>query len=105
MTALPLSFASGGGGRTSLFASYRSAGGDGDVWGGGDPWSTEPCLRMFDNVVLTTDYAAEGEILSRGASGTIVDIFGGGTAFAVEFFEPRHCIMTVHRAALTLDRP
>ena len=97
MNAVPWTSSRGGGGASlPIFSVRRSDAADRSSRAG-------ITFREFDNVVLTRDYAAEGESLTRGASGTVVEIFGGGAAFAVEFFEPRHCVVTVYGDALALD--
>lgn len=58
-------------------------------------------LPLFADVKLVRPWRAEGESLPSGASGTIVEVFDGGNAYIIEFFEPHHCVMTVYDHALT----
>jgi hypothetical protein len=57
-------------------------------------------LPLFTDVVLIGPLHAEGESLPAGASGTVVEVLRGGAAYIVEFFRPRHCVVTVHDHAL-----
>ena len=58
---------------------------------------------LFANVALAAELSAEGERMPSGARGTIVDVLGGGAAYAVEFFIPQHCVLTVPAGALVPD--
>lgn len=60
-------------------------------------------LSLFSNVRLIRELHAEGEILKQGASGTIVERLEGGNAYIVEFFQPRHCVVTVYDFALVAE--
>jgi hypothetical protein len=57
--------------------------------------TTRNRFAEFANVVLVAPLNTEGESLPVGAAGTIVEVFDDGRAYAVEFFEPRHCVVTV----------
>lgn len=56
---------------------------------------TEGRIVPFVEVVLTTPVRDEGEDVPRGATGTVVEMLPGDRACIVEFFEPRHCVVTV----------
>ena len=60
-------------------------------------------LPLFSNVRLTRSLRADGESLPLGATGTIVERLDGGTAYVVEFFHTRHCVVTGHGYALATE--
>lgn len=60
-------------------------------------------LPLFSGVRLVRPWRAEGESLPIGASGAIVESLNGGSAYIVEFFRPRHCVVTVYDYALALE--
>ena len=77
---------------------------------GGNSWSsarrrTPDSLPLFAAARLIVPWQAEGESLPAGASGTIVEQLDGGRAYIVEFFRPRHCVVTVDDDALVADGP
>lgn len=77
-------------------------------WAGGglaaqDGAVPKPRLPLFTNVRLLRWVEADGEKMPEGASGTIVHSLAGGAAYVVEFFHPRHCVMTVRSTALVPD--
>lgn len=59
---------------------------------------------LFTDAHLINPLTAEGEHLPRGASGVIVEILGAGESYIVEFFEPRHCVVTVHDGDLEVEK-
>ena len=61
-------------------------------------------LPLFTNVRLVSSVSVEGERLAAGASGTIVERLGSSEAYVVEFFQPRHCVVTIYDSALKEDR-
>lgn len=61
---------------------------------------TTASLPLFTNVKLVRPLSVEGESLHAGATGTIVERLGRGESYIVEFFEPHHCVVTVHDDAL-----
>jgi hypothetical protein len=61
-------------------------------------------LPLFSNVQLVRPWHAEGESLPSGASGTVVEVLDEGRAYIVEFFDPHHCVVTVHDHALETRR-
>jgi hypothetical protein len=60
-------------------------------------------LPLFSGVKLVRPWRAEGESLPVGALGTIVESLNKGDAYIVEFFRPRHCVVTVYDHALAPD--
>lgn len=60
-------------------------------------------LVQFTNVLLAQPYQFGGAALPKGASGTIVSVFPDTRSYTVEFFEPRHCIMSVPHDRLKPD--
>jgi hypothetical protein len=62
-------------------------------------------LPLFASVRLVRTVRADGDAMPTGAMGTIVERLGGGEAYIVEFFEPRHSVMTVHSQALSAEQP
>lgn len=61
-------------------------------------------LPLFSGVKLVRPWRAEGESLPVGALGTIVESLNRGDAYIVEFFQPRHCVVTVYDDALAPDK-
>lgn len=61
-------------------------------------------VPLFTNVKLIRHLSVEGESLQVGASGMIVETLGNGESYIVEFFEPHHCVVTVHDDALSKER-
>jgi hypothetical protein len=60
-------------------------------------------LPPFATVRLREGLSTEGVAVPATASGTIVEVLGGGEAYIVEFFEPRHAVVTVRHELLALD--
>jgi hypothetical protein len=54
----------------------------------------------FGDVVLRESLSVEGENVPQGATGTVVEMLPDGIGCIVEFFEPRHCVVTVDRRRL-----
>lgn len=62
----------------------------------------EVAFPLLATVRLRDGLAAEGIAMPPKASGTIVEVLAAGSAYVVEFDEPRHAVMTVHRQLLEL---
>lgn len=52
-------------------------------------------IEELSRVSLTEDLVAEGSLLSRGAKGTVVSVYGRGEAYCVEFTTPISVLLTV----------
>jgi hypothetical protein len=61
-------------------------------------------LPLLASVRLRAGLSTEGVAVPASASGTIVEILGRGEAYVVEFFAPRHAVVTVRHDMLELDR-
>ena len=60
-----------------------------------------PALRELDDVVLlTVAETLDGDRIPAGAEGTIVGVWDGGRAYAVEFAEPEGALVAVPAASL-----
>ena len=57
-------------------------------------------LPLLSNIRLISPISSDGESLPSGAVGTVVELLAEGSAYIIEFDEPRHCVVTVYDSFL-----
>lgn len=57
-------------------------------------------MEELTQVSLAFPVEADGRLLPRGATGTVVHVYPGGRAYEVEFQAPFHAVATVEAAAI-----
>ena len=56
----------------------------------------------FSDVILKRAVDVQGEHMPAGAKGTVMGVYADGLGYEVEFFSPRHVVLTIEGEDLQL---